>query len=270
MSEIPWRWPRRRPGGPVTVFAHRGGSGPWHENSLEAFAGALDAGADGVELDVRRCIDGALVVHHDPEVPDAGLIHELRRRELPGWIPTLDEALAALAGAMVDVEIKNVPTDPGYDPSQKVAAGVATALAAAAGRAPPRAAEVPAQVIVSSFWPDTLVAVAAAVGTAVGDAELANDEDRYSGERAPLGLLVHPAFDAGAALSAAAGLGCMAIHPHHSQVDADLVRAAHDLGLAVLTWTVNGPHDLDAVVGAGVDAVITDAVADTLAHLGRR
>ena len=36
------------------------------------------------------------------------------------------------------------------------------------------------------------------------------------------------------------------------------------------TWTVNSPEDIDAVVEAGVDVVITDSVTDTLAHLGRR
>jgi glycerophosphoryl diester phosphodiesterase len=52
-------------------------------------------------------------------------------------------------------------------------------------------------------------------------------------------------------------------------VTTELVRRAHGLGVAVVTWTVNDPGDLDAVVEAGVDAVITDRVAETLAHLGR-
>jgi glycerophosphoryl diester phosphodiesterase len=52
-------------------------------------------------------------------------------------------------------------------------------------------------------------------------------------------------------------------------VSAELVGRAHDSGLAVITWTVNLPGDLDAMVEAGVDVVITDEVANTLAHLGR-
>lgn len=48
------------------VIAHRGGPPAGvPENSLEAFAGALAAGADMVELDVRRSADGRLVVIHD-------------------------------------------------------------------------------------------------------------------------------------------------------------------------------------------------------------
>jgi len=244
-------WPLRRPHDPVAVLAHRGGTGPWHENTLEAFSGALDLGADGVELDVRRSADGELVVHHDAEIPDAGLVHELRGGQLPTWVPTLSQALVVCAGSIVNVEIKNIPTDPGYDPADRVATDVATLLAEGAG--PARRG--PAHIVVSSFWPDTLAAVRARQGD--------------TPDATALALLVHPALDASAALDTAAALGCAALNPHHSQVSAELVGRAHDRGLAVATWTVNSPDDIDAVVGAGVDMVITDTVADTLAHLGR-
>ena len=240
-------WPYGRGGAPVTVLAHRGGSGPWVENTVEAFESSLRAGADGVELDVRRCADGTLVVHHDPALADVGLIHELRHDALPPWIPTLELALASCAGAIVNVEVKNVPTDPGYDPANQVALDVAALLGGTVAPAP----RWPSAVVVSSFWPDTLAAVAsAAAGVA-------------------LSLLVHPALDAPSALETAAELRCVALNPHHSQVTAELVRRAHDDGLAVMTWTVNVPEDLDAAVESGVDAVITDDVPGTLAHLER-
>jgi len=226
------------------VLAHRGGKGPWRENTLEAFAGALDAGADGVELDVRRSADGELVVHHDAGVSGSGLVHECGRRQLPGWVPTLEQALAACGGSVVNVEIKNVPTDPGYDPAHRVSAEVSRVLTRGAGPGRPW----PAGVIVSSFWPDALAAV--------------------GGEGVALGLLVHPALDALSALEVAAGLRCAALHPHHSQVTPELVARAHGQGLAVVTWTVNSPEEIDVVVEAGADVVITDCVADTLAHLG--
>jgi glycerophosphoryl diester phosphodiesterase len=104
---------------------------------------------------------------------------------------------------------------------------------------------------VSSFWPDSLAVLSGHDG-------------------APsLGLLVHPALDALAALETAIELECVAVHPHHSRVSGELVDRAHGLGLAVVTWTVNSPDEIDAVLDAGVDVVITDSVADTLAHLGR-
>jgi hypothetical protein len=54
---------RRRAGLPIIV--HRGA---WHaapENTLEAYAEAMDLGADGVEIDVRRTADGVLYLFHD-------------------------------------------------------------------------------------------------------------------------------------------------------------------------------------------------------------
>ena len=72
-----------------------------------------------MELDARRTADGAVVVHHDAVVPGVGAIVEqtaasLRRRA--PWVPTLAEALEACAGMWVDVEVKNSPADPDWDP----------------------------------------------------------------------------------------------------------------------------------------------------------
>ena len=47
------------------VIAHRGGSAYAPENTLCAFAGAIDLGADGAELDVHLTRDEEVVVHHD-------------------------------------------------------------------------------------------------------------------------------------------------------------------------------------------------------------
>ena len=46
-------------------IAHRGGAGLRPENTLAAFAHALDLGVDGFELDVHVCKDGTVVVFHD-------------------------------------------------------------------------------------------------------------------------------------------------------------------------------------------------------------
>ncbi len=47
------------------IAAHRGGAGLWPENSLTAFRNAICLPVDLIELDVHRCKDGLLVVHHD-------------------------------------------------------------------------------------------------------------------------------------------------------------------------------------------------------------
>lgn len=53
----------RRQGTPVMV--HRGDRTAAPENTLEAYAAAMDRGADGVEIDIRRSKDGVLYLHHD-------------------------------------------------------------------------------------------------------------------------------------------------------------------------------------------------------------
>ncbi len=53
-------------------IAHRGGADLWPENTLEAFARAIETGADGIEFDLQLTADGHLVVHHDTRLkPDA-------------------------------------------------------------------------------------------------------------------------------------------------------------------------------------------------------
>jgi glycerophosphoryl diester phosphodiesterase len=58
-------WPWRRADRPL-VIGHRGVRGDRPENTLAAFEHAGDQGADGIELDVRTCGSGELVVIHDP------------------------------------------------------------------------------------------------------------------------------------------------------------------------------------------------------------
>lgn len=245
-------------GRPV-VLAHRGGwppdgraareglDRPW-ENTVDAFAAARVAGADGVELDVRAAADDTLVVLHDPVVPDGRPVHALERTNLPTWLPTLTDALAACAGLVLDVEVKAPPA--GVVPGAAgVAARVVDALAAlgAGTRAGPR------HVLLTSFWPDALAAALERAAT--------------SGAALSVGLLVHPALDAAGLVGPAAEAGCGALLPSAEQVTVDLVAAAHRADLAVVAWTVNGAPGLDAVLAAGVDGVITDDVGGTVAHL---
>jgi glycerophosphoryl diester phosphodiesterase len=78
------------------VIAHRGACWDEPENTLPAFERAIEVGADYVEFDVRAAPDGSLVCAHDRV-----------RAQPPPSVPTLDEALAALAGRIgLAVEIK--------------------------------------------------------------------------------------------------------------------------------------------------------------------
>src|SRR5688572_20980568 len=98
-------------GSRAPVIAHRGASAVRRENTVEAFVEARRLGADMVELDVRRTVDGALVIHHDALIPELGAIHELRQNALPPWVPTLEQAMEACDGMTVNIEVKNWPVD---------------------------------------------------------------------------------------------------------------------------------------------------------------
>ena len=50
----------------LEITAHRGASALYPENTMAAFQGALELGADWIELDVQQTRDGKLVVLHDP------------------------------------------------------------------------------------------------------------------------------------------------------------------------------------------------------------
>ena len=108
----------------MAVHAHRGSPDPAAgvgENTLEAFLRARRLGADGVELDVRLTADGALAVHHDPVVRGIGPVRELAADQLPASVPAPGRGPGRLRRAEVNIEIKNLPGEPGFDPDERMA-----------------------------------------------------------------------------------------------------------------------------------------------------
>jgi len=80
---------------PIT-FGHRGARAHAPENTVESFALGLRLGATGLESDVWLTADGVPVLDHDGQVKVGRLgrqrrIAEMRRDELPSYIPTLAE-----------------------------------------------------------------------------------------------------------------------------------------------------------------------------------
>jgi glycerophosphoryl diester phosphodiesterase len=222
--------------GSIAILAHRGSpdrAGGIPENTLAAFDRARRLGADGVELDVRLTSDGGLAVHHDPVVPGVGAIADLNVAELPASVPLLAGALESCAGLEVNIEIKNLPGEPGFDPTDRVAIEVVE-LVVSTGRV--------AEVVISSFWPDTLGAV------------------RTVHPGIATGLLLSSWFDPVAGIALAVERGCTALHPHVDLAGPAVVDRAHAAGLSVAAWTVNDPSQLAVAGAAGVDTVITDDV----------
>lgn len=225
------------------VLGHRGASAHAGDNTIEAFELAVAHGADGVELDVRFTADGTVVLNHDADIGEMGpLVHHdfaavrLRHPE----IPTLDEALAALGDLIVNVEIKNSPTDADYDPSHHMAAVVARWVAQH---------DIHDRVIVTSFNPDTVTAVRIA------------DDTIVTGQLVPVG------FDIRRGVQAIGAAGHAWIAPWIADLVADpkaTIGAAHAAGLKVVTWTADDPGDIATVAAAAIDAIISNDPGATL------
>jgi glycerophosphoryl diester phosphodiesterase len=215
----------------VAVLAHRGASGGTSENTVEAFCEARRLGADGVELDVRRSADGALVVHHDAEIPGVGPIAMLRVTDLPSAVPLLDAAVVACGDLLINIELKDLPGEPGFDPTYPLAGLVAAFVAER---------DLVASVIVSSFD------LAAANAVRLVEPAIAT------------AWLTPSGFDQRRALDSVVAGGHAALHPHHSAVTADLVDSAHHAGVAVNAWTVDDPRRMRELAAASVDAIITN------------
>ena len=226
--------PDRRP----LVLGHRGAPRVARENTIEAFVAARAQGADGVELDVHRSRDGVLVVHHDADSPALGVLaeHDLDaiRAALP-WLPTLDETLDACTGLLVNIEVKNSPRDADFDPEQRSAAAVVALLADRGGRD---------EVLVSSF---NLAAI---------------DAVRALAPSIPTGYLTVLDPAPLAALEIAHEHGHGAIHPFYGVLNAETAPAvigrAHELGIAVNTWTVDDEPEIARLADVGVHAIVTD------------
>ena len=236
--------------GPVVV-AHRGASVEYPENTLPAFVGAVEAGADVVELDVRLTADGVPVILHDLDVSvttdGSGPVHlltlaEVKRLDASGGaaprveVPTLHEVLTALSGRVgVNLEIKNLPGEPSFDS--------------------------PAEAIVEA-------SIRALEETAFAGSVLISSFNWLSIERAQAlrpdistGFLTIAMIDPWAALVYVRTHGHRYVLPQVPAVlegGAEFTAAAHRDGVMVGTWTADEPHLIERLFDMGVDAVASN------------
>ena len=82
------------------VIGHRGLPGLYPEETLPAYEGAADAGADSLEEDVHMTKDCVLVARHNPWLSDNTNITDRRRRRMP---TIMRRASARLPGVKVAV-----------------------------------------------------------------------------------------------------------------------------------------------------------------------
>jgi glycerophosphoryl diester phosphodiesterase len=135
----------------------------------------------------------------------------------------------------VNIEVKNLPGDADYDPGDGAAAAVVDVLAVRGMRD---------DVLVSSFNLESA------------------DRVRALDESIPTGFLTLLGMDPVDGVEVAHAHGHGAVHPDVRSLGGDVAGAtvarAHELGIAVNVWTVNGEDEMRRLAAAGVDAIITD------------
>lgn len=244
---------------PRQIIAHRGGLEHASENTLAAFASAIDLGADGLELDLQLLDDGSLVVRHDMLAADPAA----------GDLPRLDQVLELVSrrrpAMRIVIDVKATPWVVGAEGlGQILMDRLAPHL-----RAYPR----PDRIVLASFdWtaleyaqtilPDiptafhTMAArwLAGLPEHQTGVADVRDYLAYVEGWRQARG----PGMEALSALAAIRDAGGRIWSCLHRDLTAEAVAHARGLGLQVWTWTVNAEDDLARVLALGVDAVTTD------------
>ena len=235
--------------GPL-VHAHRGGAGLAPENTMAAFRNSVALGAHCIELDVRLCASGELVVVHDEDLRRvAGL--EARVAELPmAELKSLDVGShfsAEFAGESIPCLVE-VLEELGQETLFNIEVKEESLLGdGTSARLGPLLSSMGLEqrCLVSSFNPGALLRVARDCSAVLA--------------------LLYPTEGAGRLkdrLSArpwlARALPVVAINPHYESVSPKLVSCAHRRGLGVNAWTVNQAAVMAEQLHMGVDGLITD------------
>ncbi len=229
-------------------IAHRGAGKLAPENTLAAFRAGAAWGYRAFECDVKLSRDGVAFLLHDASLNrttngngaaadhdwrelsqlDAGAWHG---RAFAGEAPASFQAIARYClaqGHCLNIEIKPSPGR-----GVETGAAVAQAAALAWGSTAPWP-------LLSSFDPDAL------------------DSARAAQAQLPRALLMDPWWDGW--LSRARSLGCVAVIGNHQRMDAQRIAEIHGAGMRALAYTVNEAASAQALIDAGIDGLITDAV----------
>ncbi len=228
------------------ILGHRGAKNYAPENTLAAFTLALEQGADGVELDAKLSMDGAVVVHHDATVDRTtnghGKVAQLSLAQLRGLdagsffsekyrgekIPTLDEVFETIGKrAIINVELTNYST-----PRDALVEKVCELV---------RKHALQAHIIFSSFFPGNLKRAASLL------------------PEVPRGLLALDGWKGAWARSFGFNFGdYYATHPYLTDVTHEQVKRVHRIQRKINVWTVNQEADFRRLIDWGVDGIITD------------
>jgi glycerophosphoryl diester phosphodiesterase len=218
----------------ILVSAHRGMRLEYPDNTIRGMLAAASV-ADQAETDVRRTADGVAILSHDPEIQGHVVAEtnwtRLASLDLGGGNPParLDELLTAIGAFSIDIELKNDPAEPGFDPSFAFAIDVTTKAR-------------PQDIVTSFHWP-TMDAV------------------RRAHPSLRTGLLIEPDGSLDDLAGAASDGGHSIVAPHWWLLGEEPHRNVERLvgmGLEVVVWTVDDEDRARLLAEAGVSVIVTD------------
>jgi glycerophosphoryl diester phosphodiesterase len=231
--------------GSPLAFAHRGGAAHGDENTVAAFARAVELGYRYLETDTHATADGVAVVFHDETLDRvlgrAGKVAELRYADLASItvdgepvVPRLDDLLTAWPQVRFNVDVK---ADGAVGPAAEVVRRTGTLE----------------RVLLASFSDRRLVRLRRLLGP-----ELATS----LGSRSVFRLWAASRIGRGArrAVAGAAAAQVPVAAGPLRVVDERFVRYAHALGLHVHVWTIDEAGPMRHLLDLGVDGIMTDHV----------
>lgn len=225
------------------IWAHRGASGTAPENTLQAFALAIEAGAHGIEIDIQ-VVNGVAVVLHDAWLQKTtnglGLVSASSLQYIQSLdagngeqVPSLKQTLEFIRGrCQLNIEMKAA------DCAKLVAQDIEYAIKQGWFSAE--------QFIVSSFNHKQLQQFSRLL-----------PQIRIGALTACL-----PTDNAQFAID----LKAWSVHCCRDFIDADLVAHAHANNLQVYVYTINHVEDIDTMLSLDVDGIFTDYPARAIQY----
>ncbi len=219
-------------------IGHRGAKGYVAENTFESISKAIELGADGIEIDVFKCLSGDLVLFHNKDLKDltgeSGQIENLTINELEEFlvlgkykIPTLNDVLRKIESPLfVNIELKGSDT-----------ARATSKIIADFSR---RTSWTQDNFIVSSFYWNEL------------------EKFRSIDDNTPVGVLVSKSVSINEAIEFGKKINAQAIHPNYQLLDEITVKKIKNNGFKTYTWTVNNRDDINFMKKIKVDGIISD------------
>lgn len=281
--------------GSFDLQSHRGGRGQWTEESLAAFANSLKLGVTTLELDTHLTQDGKVVVWHDDTIQANKCIDTTPATAGDPEFPYVGKRVADLSLAQVKTLNCGFVQLPGY-PEQDVIEGNRIAelkdvyQLARNTNAQKVRFNVETKVNDSEIGGAGMESLTRAVVAEIQASGMADRTTLQSFDWSSLNLtkkiapeLTLVALSSGDAWmgvgkpgasrnlggididdyngslpKAAAAQGYQVVSPTFSSVTPKMIAEAHELGLAVIPWTVNTSADMARLMDMGVDGIITD------------